>query len=77
MEPWSDALKHHTIGSFRTLSFSFAPDGVHMKHADGRFGVVKLEDALSGNIIIDILDTTEAARFPTIEDAVADGWAID
>lgn len=50
---------------------------LHMKNVNGSYGKIRLEDLVADNLLIKDKKTEAEYRFPTVDELIAAGWAID
>lgn len=57
----------------------FAPvsDKIYLKHIEGKYATLSLENLVSNNFILEDADTGEQTIFQTVEELVEAGWAVD
>lgn len=80
MEPprnHSGELQKTTKEMLEDQTFPNMPEGVPLKHIDGAFGLIKRDDALSRNWVIEDRNTGEIRKFESVDELINHGWAID
>lgn len=79
-QTWSKTLQDETRKIFQELTASAFMNGerCHLKCYDGRFGFVKLTDALMDKLIIhDKEDESKTYLFSSILEMITNGWVVD
>ena len=84
MNSWCDdqkALTRTIIQNVDIVAFSFSLTGKNkgftLDHLDGRFGYIKLEDALADCFrVYDYERDTLQATYATLEELIEDGWKV-
>jgi hypothetical protein len=76
-DDWSNDLQERTRAALHELAFVSDNEVLGMKHADGRFGSILVNDVLSGIIKVKDLATENEESFGNTEDLVRAGWVID
>ncbi len=76
-EQWSEALKKATRDALDQLTF--VPDGdvVCLKHADGRFGMIAVDDVLGRNLRVIDRKTQQETTFGNADELMRSGWVLD
>ncbi|MGZ3814986.1 MAG: hypothetical protein ACXVA0_24850 [Mucilaginibacter sp.] len=61
------------------LDLGFVPpdDFVHMKNINGDFGKISLQNWLDRKLIIKNKETDAEYFYITVDELIADGWAVD
>ncbi len=76
---WSEELirlTHDTIYNMNIASF-YHNNRCYLKNIDGRFGYIKLEDAMNEDYTVYIDPDEVSEQFETINDLTEAGWAVD
>ncbi len=74
---WSDELKETTRKILVHHELVPMDDYVYVKHTEGSFGKIKLDDWLKNVYQITDNKTEEVVVFDTIEDLINSGWVVD
>lgn len=76
-EQWSETLNKATRDALDRLTF--VPDGdiVCLKHADGRFGMIAVDDVLRQNLKLIDRKTKQETTFANADELIRAGWALD
>lgn len=83
-QQWSDELQgitRTTLADMPMASF-VREEGCRVKHLDGRYGAIRLEDAIEGNYTIHVDSDNKSEKeypekFAAIDDLITAGWAVD
>ena len=73
---WSDTLIQQTRSALQALPLT--PDGyVALKHIDGAFGRISLNDLVAGRYTVEDRADGETREYASIDALIAAGWVID
>ncbi len=73
---WSDNLLEETRDALRD-GFVGANGFLHMKNINRSYGKIRLEDVMNGKLLIQDKDSDAEYSYSTVDELIADGWAID
>jgi len=76
-QQWSEEAQQATREMVESQSYGIRDGKVYLKHIDGSFGFVALEDLLVGHYIIHVYDGDQVAEFDSIEAVLHAGWVLD
>jgi hypothetical protein len=76
--PWSESLQTLTRKVLEEgTSFHRSTGNVHLKHRDGHFGYLALDDLLARRWHIQPEPAGRVLQFATLDELLAAGWAVD
>ncbi len=71
-----DILKHRDVVAF-SVDWSGKNKGCNLNHLDGRYGYIKLMDAIKNNYTIYDYETDELQNtYDSIDEVIAGGWKV-
>jgi hypothetical protein len=76
-ENWSIDVQERTKLALQEKAFIPYRDVLAMKHADGRFGTMCVNDILSGLLKVNEFETEGEESFADVEELIHAGWVVD
>ena len=76
-QQWSQEAQQATREMVESQSYGIRNGKVYLKHIDGSFAYIALEDLLVVHYIIHIHGGDQATEFDSIESVLHAGWVLD
>lgn len=73
---WSNSLLEETRNALHD-GFVGADGFLHMKNINGNYGKIRLAGVMNAKLLIQDKNSDAEYSYSTVDELVADGWAID